>query len=173
MFNKKAMKINTSAIRILAIDPGFDRLGIAIIDKENQKEEYVFSTCVITNRKDDMPERVFQIGKSIEEIIKKYKPTEFAIEKVFFTNNQKTVMAVAEVRGVCLYLAKKHNLNIFEYSPPSIKMAITGYGKATKEDISYMVYKIIKIPSKIKLIDDEIDAIAIGLTHSACTKLKL
>ena len=79
-------------------------------------------------------------------------------------------MGVAEVRGVCLYLSKKYKLEIYEYSPPQVKVAVTGYGRGTKEDIAYMIYKIIKIPSKIKLIDDEIDAIAIAVTHSACVK---
>lgn len=165
------MILNHTPVRILAIDPGFDRLGVAVIDKKNDKEELVYSTCIITKRSDAFHDRLFMIGTVLEKIIQDYTPNHMAIEKLFLSNNQKTVMGVAEVRGVCLFFGKKYGLDIYEYSPPEIKVAVTGYGRSTKEDISYMVYKIIKMPSKIKLIDDEIDAIAIGLTHSATVKL--
>ncbi len=164
------MKINSSFRRIIAIDPGFDRLGVAILDKEGQKETLIFSDCIISSRAESLSERIFFIGEQIEKIIKKHKPSEFAIEKLFFTTNQKTVMTVAEVRGVCLYMAKKYKLSVFEYSPPEIKVAITGYGRASKDDVSMMVFKIIKMDNEKKFLDDEIDAIAIGLTHSAIVK---
>lgn len=166
------MKIDNSPIRILSIDPGFDRLGVAIIDRANGKEGMVHSECITTSRNDDFEDRLFMIGNSVEEIIKKYSPDHLAIEKLFFKTNQTTAMKVAEVRGVCLFFAKKHKLKIFEYSPPQIKTAVTGYGKSNKNDIANMVYKIIKIPNQGKLLDDELDAIAIGLTHSAMTRTK-
>lgn len=156
-----------STIRILGIDPGFDRLGVCILDKEGNKETLVFSTCITTSRKDTFEKRLLQLGEELETIIKDYSPHELAIETLFFTNNQKTVITVAEVRGICIYLSYKHGATLFEYSPPQIKLAITGYGKATKEDIAIMVPKILKQPLLINTLDDEIDAIAIALTHSA------
>ena len=153
--------------RILGIDPGFDRLGIAIVDKEKQKEILIHSSCITTSKKDSFESRLFQIGENLEKIIAIYHPNELAIETLFFTKNQKTIITVAEVRGVCLYLAHKHNLSVHEYSPPQIKLAITGHGKASKEDIALMVPKILKHPLLIKALDDEIDAVAIALTHSA------
>ncbi len=156
-----------SAIRILGIDPGFDRLGVCIVDKEGTKETLVFSTCVTTNRKDSFEKRLLIIGETLETIITTYSPHELAIETLFFTNNQKTVITVAEVRGVCIYLSHKHGVSLHEYSPPQIKLAIAGHGKASKEDISHMVPKILKQPLLIDSLDDEIDAIAIALTHSA------
>ena len=156
-----------STIRILGIDPGFDRLGVCILDKEGTKETLVFSTCITTSRKDTFEKRLLQLGEELETIIKDYSPHELAIETLFFTNNQKTVITVAEVRGICIYLAYKYGATLFEYSPPQIKLAITGYGKATKEDIAIMVPKILKQPLLINTLDDEIDAIAIALTHSA------
>lgn len=156
-----------STIRILGIDPGFDRLGVCIVDKEGTKETLVFSTCITTNKKDSFEKRLAAIGKEVEHIIITHNPHELAIETIFFTNNQKTVITVAEVRGVCIYLAHIHGVQLFEYSPPQIKLAIAGHGKATKEDISHMVPKILKQPLRIDSLDDEIDAIAIALTHSA------
>jgi crossover junction endodeoxyribonuclease RuvC len=154
-------------IRILGIDPGFDRLGICILDKEGNKETLIYSTCITTSRKDAFEKRLVVIGKELEEIILKYIPQELAIETLFFTKNQKTIITVAEVRGICIYLAYKNNVELFEYSPPQIKLAIAGHGKATKEDIGIMVPKILKLPLLINTLDDEIDAIAIALTHSA------
>lgn len=156
-----------SVIRILGIDPGFDRLGICIIDKEGNKETLVYSTCIVTSRKDSFEQRLMEIGKCVESIIQKYSPQELAIETIFFTKNQKTIITVAEVRGVCIYLAHIHNVLLFEYSPPQVKLAIAGHGKASKDDIAHMVPKILKKPLLINTLDDEIDAIAIALTHSA------
>ena len=158
-------------MKILSIDPGFERVGIAIIEKTYlQKDKLVYSECFKTLAKIPFPERLRNIGIEIEKIIKKYKPKVLAIEKLYFTTNQKTVMGVSEVRGAILYIASKNNLIICEYTPPQIKLAVTGYGKASKEMIMSMVPKLIDIKEKIKS-DDELDAIAIGLTCLACEKL--
>jgi crossover junction endodeoxyribonuclease RuvC len=154
-------------VRIIGIDPGFDRLGVAVLDKNGTSETLVFSTCIVTSKKDSFEERLAQIGKELTDIFSTYKGHELAIETLFFTKNQKTIITVAEVRGICLYLAHLHNLTIFEYSPPQIKLAIAGDGKASKDDIASMVPKILKTTLPKGTIDDEIDAIAIALTHSA------
>lgn len=162
-----------SVTRILGIDPGFDRLGICVLDKEVHKETLIYSTCITTLRKDTFEKRLTFIGDEVEAIIKKYSPHEVAIETLFFTKNQKTIITVAEVRGVCIYIAYKNGLSLSEYSPPQIKLAITGYGKATKEDLAIMVPKILKQPLLLSTLDDEVDAIAIALTHSANRKNNL
>lgn len=156
-----------SVVRIIGIDPGFDRLGVCVLDKEGTKETLVYSTCITTFKKDAFEKRLVAIGEQLESIVQKYSPSELAIETIFFTNNQKTVITVAEVRGICIYLTYKHGVLLFEYSPPQIKLAIAGHGKASKEDIAMMVPKILKQPLLIGTLDDEIDAIAIALTHSA------
>jgi crossover junction endodeoxyribonuclease RuvC len=157
-------------VRILGIDPGFDRLGISIIDTEGGKESLVYSNCITTSKKDDFCFRLKTIADDVSSVIKEYSPSELAIESLFFTTNQKTIITVAEVRGVCLYLATLYGLTVHEYSPPQIKVAITGYGRASKEDIAYMIPKIIQINTTSHLLDDEIDAIAVALTHSASRK---
>lgn len=157
----------TPTIRILGIDPGFDRLGVCILDKEKTNETLVFSTCITTSKKESFEKRLLTIGEELEKIITQYAPNELAIETLFFTTNQKTIITVAEVRGICIYLSYKHGATIFEYSPPQIKLAIAGHGKASKEDIALMVPRILKKPLLINTLDDEVDAIAIALTHSA------
>ena len=155
-------------MRILGIDPGFERLGVAILEKNkgDKKERVLFSECFKTSAKLEFPERLFLIGKEIKKIIKKFQPEILAIETLFFTSNQKTVMHVAEVRGVAIYEASLEGLKIFEASPPQIKIAITGYGKANKEQVMKMVRVLVEI-AKFKTSDDELDAIAIALTAFA------
>lgn len=122
-------------------------------------------------KKEAFEVRLAEIGEELIKILKKYKPEELAIETLFFTTNQKTIITVAEVRGICIYLSHIHDVKINEYSPPQIKLAVTGYGKATKDDVALMVPKILKIELKKTILDDEIDAIAIALTHSAHRKI--
>lgn len=157
-------------MKILAIDPGFERVGIAIIEKTNEaKHLLVYSNCFKTSAKIPFHKRLTLIGNKIEKIIKKYKPEALAIEKLYFTTNQKTVMGVSEARGVIIYSASRNNLSIFEYTPPQIKVAVTGYGKSTKEAVIFMVRKLIEVSNSV-ISDDELDAIAIGLTVLACEK---
>jgi len=158
-------------MKILSIDPGYERIGIAVIEKTFlKKDKLVFSECFKTSAKIPFPERLRNIGEEVERVIKKYKPEALGIEKLYLTTNQKTVMGVSEARGVIIYTAAKNNLSVYEYTPPQIKIAVTGYGKASKEMVMSMVPKLIDISSTINS-DDELDAIAIGLTLLACEKL--
>lgn len=157
-------------MRILAIDPGFERVGIAIIDKTlKQKHLLVYSTCFKTKADIPFHERLTLIGNELEKIIKDFKPDALAIEKLYFTTNQKTVMGVSEARGVMIYTASRNNLKIFEYTPPQIKIAVTGYGKSTKDMVMSMVPKLIEMKKETDS-DDELDAIAIGITCLACER---
>lgn len=151
-------------MRVLAIDPGYERLGIAIIEKSSSKKDtLLYSDCFRTSAKDPFEERLLQIGDEVERIISLYTPTIYATEQLYFSNNQKTAMQVAEARGVLSYISKKHSLTAFEYSPLQIKSAVTGHGKSDKTQVAKMVPLLIAVPNK-KMLDDEYDAIAIGLT---------
>lgn len=157
--------------KILSIDPGYERIGVAVIEKTFlKKDKLVFSECFKTSAKIPFPERLRNIGEEVERVIKKYKPEALGIEKLYLTTNQKTVMGVSEARGVIVYTAARNNLSVYEYTPPQIKIAVTGYGKASKEMVMSMVPKLIDIDSTINS-DDELDAIAIGLTLLACEKI--
>lgn len=158
-------------IIVLGIDPGFDRMGICVLEKEGNKETLLYSSCILTDKKGIFESRLGELGKGLEEVMQKYKPTELAMEKLFFTKNQRTGIQVAEARGVVLYLASTYGLSVFEYSPPQVKLAIAGHGQATKDDIAFMVPKILGHALSAKLLDDELDAIAIALTHSAARKM--
>jgi crossover junction endodeoxyribonuclease RuvC len=155
-------------MKILGIDPGFERLGVALLEKtkKDEQESVLYSECFKTSAKLEFSERLLLIGQEVKKIIKRYKPEILAIETLFLNTNQKTVMQVAEVRGIIIYEAKVADLRIFEASPPQIKLATTGYGKADKTQIKKMVRILVKIDDSISS-DDELDAIAIALTAFA------
>ncbi len=151
-------------MKILAIDPGYERLGVAILEKiPNNKEVLVFSDCFKTSSKLSHDERLKNIGAEIERLIQEYQPEVLAIETLFFQTNTKTALKVAEARGVILYEAAKIGLKIREFNPLEIKVAVTGYGKSDKNQVTTMVKRLIKINKEPKH-DDEYDAIAVGLT---------
>ncbi|KND48525.1 MAG: crossover junction endodeoxyribonuclease RuvC [Parcubacteria bacterium C7867-005] len=156
---------------VLAIDPGFDRVGVAIMERTAGKEKLLFSECIETNRKELHPKRIEQIGKVVKKIIGVWKPEFLAIEKMFFNQNINNALAIAEARGVIVYEASCANLHIFEYSPQEVKIATTGYGKAGKREVKDMVMRILSMKAAPKH-DDEIDAIALGIAHLSSYKHK-
>lgn len=156
---------------IIAIDPGYERMGVAILEKGTGKEVLLFSDCVKTSATLPHEERLKIIGNSINSLIEKYKPEAMAIETLFFKTNAKTAMKVSEARGVMLYEAARNNLKLGEFTPLQIKVAVTGYGKSEKDQVTMMVRKLIQINKEIKH-DDEYDAIAVGLTFFAYNRVR-
>lgn len=156
-------------MKIVAIDPGYERVGIAVLESNTPKELVLYSDCFQTDKKDLFPQRLFQIGREVERIITLYSPDAVALEQLFFNTNQKTAMHVAEVRGALLYIAQKNNRAVYEYTPLQIKMAILGYGRGEKRQVMSMVERLVTITKDIRY-DDEYDAIAIGLTCLAHEK---
>jgi crossover junction endodeoxyribonuclease RuvC len=153
---------------ILGIDPGYERLGIALLEKNkgDKREKVIYSDCIKTSSKIPFVERLLFLGKEIERVLNLYKPEGLAIETLFFTNNQKTAMNVAEVRGMIIYLAKNYGLTIQEFTPLQVKAAVAGHGQGDKKQVTDMVGKLVIIEKEIKH-DDEYDAIAIALTGFA------
>lgn len=150
-------------MKVLAIDPGYDRVGIAVMDKKSGEEILYYSKCLETDKKQNLNDRVLEIGLIIEKLIHEHQPDTLAIETLFFNKNIKTALGVAEARGVIIYLAKKHNCQVFEFGPQEIKIATTGYGKSDKKAVYDMVRRLVRnVPENA--LDDEYDAIAVGIT---------
>lgn len=151
-------------MRILGIDPGYDRVGIAVIEKEKRgKEVLLHSECLQTSSKEDFYTRLGHVGKKLSGILEEYCPDALAIETLFITKNQKTAMRVAEARGVIIHEAIRMNVPVFEYTPLQIKIAVTGHGGSDKGQVAKMIPLLVHIESK-KTHDDEYDAIAVALT---------
>jgi len=153
-------------MKILGIDPGFERMGTAVLEKEKGKDTLLYSGCFKTPASLAFNKRLALIGGEVKRVADKYSPDVLAIETLLFNNNKKTAMMVAEARGVMVYEGALKNLDICEYTPLQIKIAVTGYGRADKNQVNIMVKQLINIEKKVKY-DDEMDAIAICLTCSA------
>lgn len=150
-------------MRVIAIDPGYDRLGIAVLEHQNGKEALLYSVCVTTNPQAPLTERLLEIGAAFENVAAAYAPHALAIETLFFNKNQKTAIGVAEARGIVLYLAGVRGCRIYEFGPQEVKVAVTGYGKSDKTGVVAMIRRLIpNCPEKAH--DDEFDAIAVGIT---------
>lgn len=161
-------------MRILAFDPGFERLGAAVVEKVNGKEVLVHSECVRTSAKDPFPTRLQQIGSAAEALIEKFKPDAVALEEIFFGKNEKTGVQIAEVRGMLTYIAMQSGLTVYDYTPLEVKIAITGYGKSDKKAVAAMVPRLVRLPAakdNKRRLDDEMDAIAVGLTCLASIRI--
>lgn len=155
-----------SHMKVLGIDPGYGRCGVAVVEKVNHKEVLLYSDCIETSAKDDFAVRLMQVADECARLIREHAPEAVAMEKLFFSNNQKTAMQVAEVRGALINCASQFGLTVSEYSPGEIKSAVASSGSADKKQIAAMLRMLIKIDKPIRH-DDEYDAIAIAVTHLA------
>ena len=154
-------------MRVLAIDPGYGRCGVAVLErKEGEKETLLYSDCIETAKDTDFSARLGAVANECTRLAKKHKPDALAMEKLYFSTNQKTAMRVAEVRGALIQVATSLGIPVFEYTPGEIKSAAGGYGRADKQQIAKMLHSLVKIEKEIKR-DDEYDAIAVGITYMA------
>ena len=156
---------------IVGFDPGLATLGYGVIKTEKRsKPEMIDYGIVSTGKEENLAVRLCLLEKGVEQIIKKFKPDEIAIEELFFAKNVKTAINVAHARGVILLTANKHCPNIFEYTPLQIKQALTGYGRADKNQIQQMVKTTLRLKG-IPRPDDAADALAVALCHAQTNKL--
>lgn len=152
-------------MRVLAIDPGYDRLGMAVVEGDPSKPLVVWSACVIPE-KGEPQERLAQVRTAVEEALATHGPDVLAIESLFFSKNVRTAMGVAEARGVILAAAGGRGTPVREYSPQQVKLAVTGYGSADKKAVAAMVPRLVTLDAR-KRLDDELDAIALGIAALA------
>lgn len=144
----------------IAIDPGYDRLGIAVFEGKT----LVHSECFIPP-KGELPDRLLAVHDRVRLMVQEFRPTTLAIETLFFNKNQKTAIAVAEARGAIVVAARTEGVDVVEYSPQAVKIAVTGSGNASKDGVIRMVERLLTLPKK-KRLDDEYDAIALGICHT-------
>ena len=155
---------------IVGFDPGLATLGYGVISVERgKKAQIVDYGVVLTPKEENLPSRLTLLEKGIKQVIDKFKPDEIAIEELFFAKNVKTGIAVAHARGVILLTAIKECGRIYEYTPLQIKQALTGYGRAEKNQIQQMVKTTLKLKS-IPRPDDAADALAVAICHAQTNK---
>lgn len=149
-------------MKILGIDPGFDKLGYAFLELEGRKIKKVASGLIKTNPNLFLHERIKEIFNRLEKLFREKRPAIVVMEDLFLFKNKKTVINVAQIQGLILLLASQNEANIMILSPLQIKKAITGYGKADKKSVEKMLYLTLPL-EKRKREDDETDAIACAL----------
>ncbi len=150
-------------MRVIAIDPGYDRLGVAVMENTFGVEALVYSACIESSREDTLSDRLVTVGEEFARLLTLYQPDALGIETLFFNKNIKTAIGVAQARGVLLFLAKQAGCAVYEFGPQEIKSAVTGYGKSDKKAVIAMIVRLVK-NAPVGALDDEYDAIAVGVT---------
>ena len=152
-------------MKILGIDPGMAIVGYGMIGVENDNIELITSGSIQTDKKLDDSKRLLEIYNDLSQIVEKYKPDCASVEQLFFFKNQKTIIPVAEARGVILTVLEKYNIPTYSYTPMEVKQVLTGYGRAEKKEVEQMV-RITLETQELPNLDDTVDAIAIAICHS-------
>jgi len=149
---------------VLGVDPGTATTGFAVINAKGNRYSLQEYGVIKTSSKMEMVDRLKIIYNDLTKIISRHKVVEVAVEDIFFSKNVKTAITVAQARGVILLAAAKKNREVFSYKPNEVKLAVSGYGRASKGQVQEMVKRILKM-DKIPRPDDAADAIAIALCH--------
>lgn len=148
-------------MKILGIDPGTERLGYALI---TERKDLICCGIIQTSKENSDSARLAEIRKDLLSLCEKYQPDIISVEKLFFFKNLKTIIPVAQARGVILEIAGTQKVPVYEYTPLQVKQVLTGHGRAEKSLVAEMVEQEVEIPVKVKY-DDAIDAIAIALCY--------
>ena len=157
---------------ILGIDPGYAIVGWGVIEYEHSRFRVLGYGAITTNADTPFPQRLESIYNDMCYVFEKYKPSVMSMEKLFYNSNQKTVIDVAQARGVITLCAQMHNKEIFEYTPLQVKQSVTGYGRAEKKQVMKMTRSILSLESVPKP-DDTADALALAICHAHCNASSL
>jgi crossover junction endodeoxyribonuclease RuvC len=148
---------------IIGVDPGSNFTGYGIIEENGVRSTHV-SSGVIRTAPCAHPKRLLQIHRKLDEVISEYRPSIMVVESLFHANNSQSLMKLSQVRGVILLLGESYGMEIYEYSPMEIKKGLTGYGRADKDQMVFMVRQILDLPTLKS--PDQADALAMALYHS-------
>lgn len=149
---------------ILGIDPGYAIVGYGVVRMQQNRYQPLEHGAIVTKAGEDFNRRLEIIYDAVTAVLEKWKPEALAIEKLFFQNNQKTAIQVAEARGVILLAAQKKQVPVFEYTPLQVKQAVTGYGQAQKPQVMEMTRRLLCL-KEVPKPDDTADALAMAICH--------
>ena len=160
-------------MRILGIDPGYAIVGFGVVDYAGMNFAPLEYGAITTEAGTVFAQRLKAIYEDLDFLINRWQPDCIAIERLYFTSNQKTVIDVAQARGVIILCAAQRNIPLYEYTPLQVKMAVVGYGKAEKRQVMDMTRRILRL-EQIPKPDDAADALAIAICHGhSCTGMRL
>lgn len=149
---------------IMGVDPGSSATGYGVIEKIGVRSTHVTSGAIKVARLGDLSKRLREIYLRLDEVIRAHRPDVLVVESLFHARSAQSLMKLCQVRGVILLLGEMHAMDIFEYAPAAIKTGLTGYGRAEKDQMVFMVSRILSLP-ELKS-PDQADALAMALYHS-------
>lgn len=152
-------------MKIIGVDPGYAIVGVGVLDYKSARFTTLDYGAITTKSGDIFANRLKVIFEDFTQIVELHKPEAIAVEKLFFTTNQKTAIDVAQARGIILLVASLHNIPCFEYTPLQVKQAVVGYGKAIKKQVIDMTTRILNLKEPPKP-DDVADALAVAICHA-------
>ncbi|SEJ13048.1 Holliday junction endonuclease RuvC [Propionispira arboris] len=152
---------------VLGIDPGTAICGYGLVEMQGNHLRAIDYGAVLTSPKSKPEERLLKIYNEIDALILKYKPDVMGVEQLFFNRNVTTAIPVGQARGVVLLTAAKHEIELVERTPLQVKQAVVGYGRATKDQVIFMVQKLLNLP-KAPHPDDVADALAVAICTTHC-----
>ena len=164
--------MTTRQLRIFGIDPGTANTGFGIVDRVGARLAPIWYDCITTKPTERAQDRLVRIGRAVREICERMEPDAMAIEELFFGANAKAALAVGQARGVCMFVCAELGIPVYEYSPSSIKQAVTGYGRADKQQVMEMVRHQLGM-SEVPRPDHAADALAIAITHAGSMHVDL
>ena len=147
---------------VLGIDPGTARLGYGVVERQGSALTMLDYGCVETAKDRPLEQRLLTINEALTDLIETHHPEAVGVERLFFNKNVQTAMAVGQARGVVLLVAAQHGLPVFEYGPHEVKLAVTGYGRAPKDQVQRMVQLVLSM-TEIPKPDDAADALAVAV----------
>lgn len=156
---------------IMGIDPGIGITGYSLVNFIDDKFNLITSGSIQTDKKAPHPKRLAELKKDIDYLINKYNPDCASVEQLFFFKNQKTIIPVAQARGVILLSLEEHSIPMYEYTPLVVKQTITGHGRAQKSDVKFMIRNYIELEKNI-VLDDTIDSVALAICHGRNSRFK-
>ncbi|MBP8988888.1 MAG: crossover junction endodeoxyribonuclease RuvC [Clostridia bacterium] len=157
--------MNDKKQTVLGIDPGYAITGYGIITYSNRALHYLVSGVIRTQSSDYFSDRLLKISNRLDELIATFKPDVVAVEELFFSRNTKTGIGTAQARGVAVVSGARAGLPVFEYTPKQVKLAVTGYGGADKQQVQQMVRILLNLQT-LPRPDDAADALAIAICHA-------
>jgi crossover junction endodeoxyribonuclease RuvC len=147
---------------VLGIDPGTAATGYGLVERLGSRLRAIDYGCVETRPDQELPQRLLEIHRAVNQLIELHQPALLGVERLFFNRNVQTAFAVGQARGAVLLAAAQHGLPVFEYGPHEVKMAVTGYGRAGKEQVQRMVQVVLGMPAMPRP-DDAADALAVAI----------
>ncbi len=159
------------SMRVIGVDPGTHKTGVGILEADGQKYKVIYCGIIRANSKDPIAKRLLHIFESLQTVIQSYQPEAMALETLFFAKDIQAVERIGEARACAMLAASKQNLEVIEYAPTAVKKSVTGNGRAAKEQVQFMVTRLLNLKAAPSI--DASDALAIAMCHLHASKRKV